>query len=312
MMNNHRNHRAILNLLKLLVMLLVLIGLVAEAGPALSMHEIEILVPIDPGRLPEGLTLVGTPLKELEVRVRGSQSALKALSQKVPRYNLDLSSVAVGTEFVPVDPDSIQMPEGVSIMRVNPAYLTVKVDRWLKKKVPVRVSVTGNPTGSFFVDSAIARPSSMAICGPETVVAAIDEILTKPIDATGRSEPFKKEIAPDLAEGVEICSAPAIILAEIYFAEKLIVRRFADILVEGQNTQFNYNITPRTLTLEIKGPQNVISNLQPQNDIRVSVELKNLKPGVYVRRAVISLPVKTTLVNVEPELFTVKVSGEKP
>ena len=309
---NHRHRQSFQNLMKLLAMILVLSALVAESGHALQMHETEILVPIDPGKLPEGLTLVGTPLKEMEVRVRGSLAALEALSLNVPRYNLDLSSVAVGIEFIPVNPDSIQMPEGVAIIRVNPAYLTVKVDRWMKKKVPVRVSVTGNPAGSFFVDSAIAKPSSLSICGPETVMDAIDEILTKPIDATGRSESFKKEIAPDLAEGVEICSAPIIILAEIYLAEKVVTRQFAEIMVEGQNTPFDYSITPRTLTLKIKGPQNIISNLQPKNDIRVSVELKDLKPGVYVRRAEISLPVKTTLVNVEPELFTVKVIGDKP
>jgi hypothetical protein len=43
----------------------------------------------------------------------------------------------------------------------------------------------------------------------------------------------------------------------------------------------------------------------------VLVELKNLSPGVYVRRATITLPVKTTLVKVEPELFTVKIIGRK-
>jgi hypothetical protein len=42
----------------------------------------------------------------------------------------------------------------------------------------------------------------------------------------------------------------------------------------------------------------------------VLVELKDLNPGVYVRRAAITLPVKTSLVIVEPELFTVKVIGD--
>ena len=100
-------------------------------------------------------------------------------------------------------------------------------------------------------------------------------------------------------------------MAEIYFAAKIVTKRFAGILVQGQNTPYRFDISPGALTLEIKGPLNIIENLQPQKDIQVFVELKNLKPGVYVRRATISLPVKTTLVNVEPELFTVKISGQK-
>jgi YbbR domain-containing protein len=203
------------------------------------------------------------------------------------------------------------MPAEAKITRVNPAYLTVKVDRLMKKQVPVTVVVSGEPAGNYSINGILAKPATMLICGPETSVGLVDEIFTKPIDVSARSESFKKEIAVDLAEGVEVCSSSNIVLAEVYFAEKVSTKRFAGILVQGKNTIYEFNISPGTLTLEIKGPLNIINNLQPQKDIHVFVELNNLKPGVYVRRAAISLPLKTTLVNVEPELFTVKIFGEK-
>jgi YbbR domain-containing protein len=225
---------------------------------------------------------------------------------------LDLSGVAVGSESIAVNPDMIPVPAGAQITRVNPAYLIVKVDRLLKKQVPVKVMVSGEPDGSYSVNGTLAKPSTMLICGPETAVGLVDEIFTKPIDITARSESFKKEIAVDLADGIKICSSSSnIVLAEIYFAAKVTTKRIAGILVQGQNAPYEFSISPSTLTLEIKGPLNIIDNLQPQKDIHVFVELKDLKPGVYVRRATISLPVKTTLVNVEPELFTVKIFGEK-
>jgi YbbR domain-containing protein len=270
-------------------------------------HEADILVPIDPYRLPQGLTLVGPPLKEIEVRVQGALSALEYLSLNKPRYSLDLSSVTIGVESIPINPEMLQMPEGVTITRINPAYLTVRVDRRLKKQVPVMISVSGKPAASFFVDDLLAKPSTAMICGPETILSSIDAMLTKPIDVTGKSESFKKEIALDLGAGIEVCSSSGIILAEIYIAEKEVTRRFADILVEGQGTSFEFNISPPTITIEIKGPQYTVENLHPEKDIRVLVELKDLNPGVYVRRATITLPVKTSLVIVEPELFTVKV-----
>jgi YbbR domain-containing protein len=148
------------------------------------------------------------------------------------------------------------------------------------------------------------------ICGPETILSSIDAMLTKPIDVTGKSESFKKEIALDLGAGIEVCSSSGIILAEIYIAEKEVTRRFADILVEGKGTPFEFNISPPTISIEIRGPQYIVENLHPDKDIRVLVELKDLNPGVYVRRAAITLPVKTSLVIVEPELFTVKVIGD--
>jgi YbbR domain-containing protein len=292
--------------------LLVLLLCSFEPVQSSSVNEIEILIPVDPYKLPDGLTLVGPALKEIELRVKGPLSALKDLRRNVPRYKLDLSGVAVGVESIAINPDLIQMPGGVQITRVNPAYLTVKVDRLLKKQVPVKVAVSGDPAGSYFINGTLAKPSAMLICGPETAIGLVDEIFTKPVDVTARSESFKKEIAVDLAEGVETCSSSGIVLAEIYFAAKVATKRFVGILVQGENTPYEFSISPRTLTLEIKGPLNIINNLQPHKDIRVFIELENLKPGVYVRRAAISLPVKTTLVNVEPELFTVKIIGDIP
>jgi len=279
------------------------------AYPA-EIHETEIRVPVEPYRIPQGLILVGPPFKEIELRVRGSLSALEELSRNVPRYDLDLSGVAVGVESIPINPDTIKLPGEVKIIRIDPAYLTVKVDRWEKKQVPVKVAVSGDPAGSYFISATLAEPSTVLLCGPQTVVSVIDQILTKPIDVTGRSESFKKEIALELTAGVQVCSSAGIILAEINIAEKDTVRRFADILVEGQNTAFEFSVSPPSITVEIKGPQNIVENLEPQKDIHVLVELKDLSPGVYVRRATITLPVKTTLVSVEPELFTVKIIGE--
>jgi len=283
-----------------------------EPAQSLSLNEIDILIPVDPYKLPEGLTLAGPALKEIEIRVKGPPEALEALRRNVPRYPLDLSAAAVGVESIAIDPDLIPMPAGIQITRVNPAYLSVRVDRLVKKQVPVRVAISGEPASSYSINGTTAEPSMLFICGPKTAVDLIDEIFTKPVDVTGRSETFKKEIAVDLAQGVETCSASGIVLAEIYLAAKVATRRFEGIWVQGKNTPYEFSISPPTLSLEIKGPLNIINNLQPSKDIEVYVELENLKPGVYVRRAAISLPVKTTLVSVEPELFTVKIMGDEP
>ena len=311
----HQNYRGCFYKLRRLGLSIgVLLGLLAcicLPARAADEHETDILISIDPYKLPEGLTLIGPPLKEIEVRVQGALSALEYLALNRPRYSLDLSGVAIGVESIPINPDMLQMPDGVKITCVNPAYLTVRVDRRLKKQVPVMISVSGKPAASFFVDDLLAKPSMVMICGPETVLDPIDAILTQPIDVNGRSESFKKETALDLGAGVEVCASSGIILAGIYIAEKEITRRFTNILVGGENTPFNFSISPPTITIEIKGPQKIVENLHPQKDIRVRVELKDLNPGVYVRRATITLPVKTALVIVEPKLFTVKLVKRK-
>lgn len=308
---NHQDRRAFSYTMRLFAILLGLLVFFCLPAQSAKEHEADILIPIIADKLPQGLTLVGPPLKEIEVRVQGAPSVLEHLYLHTPNYRLDLSSVTIGVESIPINPDIISMPEGVKITRVNPAYVTVRVDRRLKRQLPVKIRVTGKIAAGFFVDDMLAKPSTVNLCGPESKLGSVDAILTKPIDIRGRSQSFKKEIALELAPGLEVCGSSGIILAEIYIAEKNLTRQFTDIRVEGHNTPYEFSITPPTIHIEIKGPQKIVQNLHPRKDISVLVELKDLSPGVYVRRATITLPVKTTLVKVEPELFTVKIIGEK-
>jgi YbbR domain-containing protein len=55
----------------------------------------------------------------------------------------------------------------------------------------------------------------------------------------------------------------------------------------------------------------VIEKLYGTNGVQVYVDLKGLKPGIYNKRATITLPVKTTLIDATPEIFKVKIINQK-
>jgi len=220
---------------------------------------------------------------------------------------LDLSGVEVGIRSIPIDQDRIPLPKGISIVRVNPSFITVKVEKEIQKEVPVIISFSGKPAPGFIVSSATAKPSSVTLKGPESILAPVVKALSEPIDIKGLSESFKKEIALDLAEDLEGDSPSKLVLAEILIEEKIASRKFNDIPLEGKGTPHIYSITPPAINIEVQGPVNILEKLNTENGLKVYVDLKDLKPGVYVRRATITLPVKTTLVGVKPELFTVKI-----
>jgi YbbR domain-containing protein len=261
---NHQDRRAFFYTIRLFAILLGVVIFFCLPVRSADEREADILIPIIADKLPKGLTLVGPPLKEIEVRVQGALSALEYLSLSKPSYRLDLSSVTIGVESIPINPDIIPMPEGIKITRVNPAYVTVRVDRRLKKQIPVEIAVSGKTAAGFFVEDLLTKPSTVMLCGPETELSSIDTILTKPIDVSGLTESFKKEIALELTPGLEVCASSGIILAEIYITEKDLTRQFVDILVEGQNTPYEFSISPPTINIEIKGPQKIVQNLHPR------------------------------------------------
>ncbi|UCD32988.1 MAG: hypothetical protein JSV38_03685, partial [Desulfobacterales bacterium] len=152
------------------------------------------------------------------------------------------------------------------------------------------------------------RPLSVTLRGPETVVSPMKEAVTKPIPIRGLSESFKKEIALDLPEEVQLVSPSNIIFAEVRIEEMIIVKKIDDILVAGNGSPYVYEITPATIDIEVKGPANILGKIDKENGINVYVDLQGLTPGVYIRRAAITLPVKTALVGVKPEIFTIKIT----
>jgi len=279
--------------------------------PDSSEQETDIFIPFDYSQVPEGLTIATPPLNGIEVRIRGSESAIKAFSDQKPRYVLDLSGVDIGVKSIAINQSQISLSKSISIIKVNPAFLTVTVEKEIKKELPVKVILSGTPATGYLVANAVAKPLSVILRGPENVIDPIEVALTKPIDIKGLSESFKKEIALDLAENIEIISPSNIFIAEIFIEEKIITKTFHDILVEGKDTSYVYSISPTAIDIEVKGPINIIDKLNDEKGINVYVDLKGVKPGVYIRRATITLPVKTTLVGVKPEIFTVKVTHTK-
>ncbi len=269
-------------------------------------HETDIFIPIDPGKIPDGLSITCPPLKGLEVRISCPESLVKTLSEIKPRYLLDLSNINEGVNNIPIRKDDIKLPSGISIINITPSFLTVKVEKELKKELPVIVSFSGKPAPGFFT-YAVTRPSSVMLKGPENILGPIEKIFTKPVDVNGLSESFKKEVALDLPECLDIISFSGIILAEVFIEEQIEAREFKNIPVKGKDSTYTFSITPSAIDIEVKGPVNVLEKLYQENGLEVCVDLKGLKPGIYVRRASIILPVKTILVGVKPEIFTVKI-----
>lgn len=270
-------------------------------------QEAEFFIPVEISGIPSGLTVTGSHLKGIEVRVRGPKSALETLAKLKLKYLLDLSDAGVGVKTIYFDQTRMALPKGVTIIKIHPELLTVRLANEIKKEIPVILSLSGKPASGFIVAGAVAKPFSAVLRGPQNILGPMEKVLTKPIEIKGISESFKKETALDLAEDLEVISAAKIVLAEVFIEEKIVAKIYHDIPVEGRNSQYKYSISPPGVDIEVKGPVNVLEKLYAEKGIKVYIDLKGLKPGVYVRRAAIALPVKTTFAGAEPEIFTVKI-----
>jgi YbbR domain-containing protein len=279
--------------------------------PYASIQESDIFIPVDSEKIPEGLIITNGPFTGIEVHVRGPKSIIRTLSDLKIQYTIDLSEVNIGVNIIPIHQARIPFPKGISILKINPDSIAVKVENEIKKKLPVNISLTGKPAKGFMVVGAEAKPMSVTLRGSEDTLGRMDKVSTKPINIKGLSSSFKKEVTLDLVENLKLVDSSKILLANVSIKEQLATKIFDNIPVQGDGSLYVYHITPPVITIKVKGPVNMIENLYGSNGVQVYVDLKGLKPGVYNKRATITLPVKTTLIDAIPEIFKVKIIDQK-
>lgn len=276
--------------------------------PGLAVHDRVLRAPVRVSGIPQGMTLAGDPINDIEVRLRGPRKAIESLANNFPGYALNLSAAHAGTQTIALTADSLALPKPVSVLKITPPVLVVTLEKAVRKKLPVRLLFSGKPARGFGVTGSAVTPDVVTVRGARHLLAGLDRISTKPIDLTGISESLKKEIVLDLPEHVSTVMADALVMAQITVSPLTTTKTIRGIPVAGKNSSGPCSITPPEIDITVKGPVNILEKLDIGNELAVFVDLEDLPPGIYVRRATIILPVQTTLVDARPEIFSVTLS----
>jgi YbbR domain-containing protein len=293
-------------------MLFALIGIGGSLlAPYIFVQEADVFVPVTSEKVPKGLIVADMPFKSIEVRVRGLKSIIRALSRLKIRYTIDLSKANTGINAIVVRKDRIPFPKGVSILDINPDVITVKVEKEITKNLPVRISLIGKPAEGFSVVRTKADPASVMLRGPLATLGPMNEVSTRRLDITGLSGTFKKKVAIDLKENLRLVDSSETIVAHVVITERIVDKTFHGVPVIGKQTPYVYRITPPTIMIKVNGPSNLIEKLSEDSGIQAYIDLEGLNPGKYKRRATITLPVKTTLIDAKPEIFNINIAKRK-
>lgn len=279
---------------------------VLVAWAASPVQDMDVLIPVKTGKPPEGLAILSHPVHDLNVRLRGPRDKLKALSESsLQAYTQPLSNLNGGVHCLTVEKDRLVLPSGITVVEVKPHILVVKLEKKIYRQVPVVVSINGQPKSGFMVGDALPVPAVVALQGPVSLLGPMGKVVTKPVSVQGASGPFTQEIALALPEAIGPLGSQGIVIAHISVVQKIVTRVLENIAVRARRSHLPWVITPTSMNLQVKGPEEMLQFLRGGMESRVYVDLAGLKPGVYVRRAVIDLPVGVKLVSAEPGLFTV-------
>ena len=290
--------------------LLILGTLVVLLGAGLLFYEeqdeITLAIPVRFEHISHDLIAV-RDIPILEARLKGPSRVLKALKDSQLSYKIDLSTAKPGPLFIKISHEMIKVPWRVSVLEIDPASLTITIEKRMEKIVPIVADLNKDPASGYIISRVVAAPSTVRLTGPMSVLDKISAVRTTPVDVGGLTETIKKKVALNLNHNPHVQAiGNRLVEVEIVVTEK-IIEKWLNIAIQATGGNYRYVITPDRIEILIRGSMNTLKKLAQDNGIQVYVDLEGLKPGTYARRAVINPPLNTTLVEARPEVFTVKV-----
>ncbi|MCZ6726698.1 MAG: CdaR family protein [Acidobacteria bacterium] len=130
----------------------------------------------------------------VRVTARGPLSKIRSLTAplvdvwvKLPEEEGELQ-VALGE-------DHVILPEGLELVSVVPNVIKVRLDTHTTRFVPVVADLQGEPAAGARVLSSRVMPNTVFVAGPASRVAALEQVMTLPIDLAGHARDFEEEVA---------------------------------------------------------------------------------------------------------------------
>ncbi len=130
--------------------------------------------------LPAGMVIVNDLPDHVRVTIKGLQSRLRDLQQKdltMPVNASDLTTPGVVERVLQLD--SLSLPAGLHIEKVQPDRLELQVDKLVKRSVPVKAHFE-LPEG-WQVKVIDVAPGQVELTGPEVWLETLREVNTTPI-----------------------------------------------------------------------------------------------------------------------------------
>ena len=230
-------------------------------------YETNLEVPITPVNIPAGRVILNDLPAMAKVRIKGNGKDLIALTLSGgARLELDLSDVK-HTRTFKLEPKHVMLSRPIATVSskeiIMPDSVVVVLDDLVRKRVPVHANVKLTPApGYTVVGDFKITPDSVAISGPSSLVAQINEVYTVEKEFT--------DVRFDLQEIFPLAPLPynkvtcATKEVEVYLnIQKLLEMTVSNIPVEVRNVPRNLKVTviPSTLSLVLEGGGELLTQL---------------------------------------------------
>ncbi len=135
------------------------------------------------------------PVQTVSVRLRASAKRFRQLSPYQVNVQVELTQADPGILNVNLAPENVQVPEGFSVIAIDPDVIRVELDQEITQRLPVKPQLTGEPPAGASAGAPEVLPDQVQVTGPKTLLARVRSLSTQPIVLDGHAMTFEETVA---------------------------------------------------------------------------------------------------------------------
>ncbi|MDA8432289.1 MAG: CdaR family protein [Nitrospiraceae bacterium] len=159
--------------------------------------EMSFDIPVEFKNIPSGLGIASTSATSVNVTVKGQERLIKSLKPPDIRVSIDLGRAKMGEGSYHINNDDVRPPYAMSVTRIDPSTIRVRLDEAAAKMVKVKPAISGMPAPGYYVRAVEVVPKNILIRGLKSELRRITEVKTDTMDISGLSETTMQELNID-------------------------------------------------------------------------------------------------------------------
>jgi len=166
--------------------------------------------------MPRNLVLMSTVPDTVSLQLRGPLTKSLDAAAALEVY-LDLADAHPGTSSYTIDAAGITLPQEVEVVSIEPAAITLELERLISTNLPLKPVVEGVPAPGFRIGEVRITPLQINLQGPESRVLALDQVETTPVSVEGAARPVEVTVLPRLVDPFlrSLTVVPVVVVVDI-------------------------------------------------------------------------------------------------
>ncbi|MCC6952985.1 MAG: hypothetical protein IT290_02590 [Deltaproteobacteria bacterium] len=272
-----------------------------------------IKVPIDILNVPPSMMTMAPVVPQdglhADVRIRGPLPIVRQALDQPHRFLIRVpENPGVERSFLlPLSESQLGLPQGIQVVSIEPRDIEVKLERTMRKEVPVFLEQEGSPREGYFIEEVEILPSKVVVTGPESEIQRLDFIETELLHIGELKETRTLEVSL-VPNGPRTTYETKNVRVRVTLSPKQSERSFDSVKVGiAAPSGVAATVEPTRAKCTLTGADDVLKKLS-ERDFELFADLDGLGQGTHEVALKAKLPTGVKLLAVNPARARVHVA----